>query len=315
MTFGVEVIRQVVNKIVRKELRYEDVIVIGDNSSGKSELLRKLIIELDKSQNVYFIDAVNRNFSVKDISRTGKIPAFREWILKTRLEPEHFNLEDSFNCYGTRTERIEMIYNLFEIELQELFCELTGKKFELLPDNMMGEVQFPEGNGLLSSGYQAIVRILLELLYFEKAGETAVHSGKSWIIIDELDEFLSPRYAGKIWGFLKERFPQYYFVVTTHSSDLLVHAKDANLIILTGEDFEVRDINDYDSGSSVRIVFDRVFGAEESKSDDIFSVLQNLLGKKINGVWSEVDDKQLKQIDMEKLSASQTLIYKQIVEW
>ena len=59
MTFGVTMIMQVVQEIISKELRYEDSIVIGDNSSGKSELLRRLVLELIKTEEVYFIDAVN----------------------------------------------------------------------------------------------------------------------------------------------------------------------------------------------------------------------------------------------------------------
>ena len=312
MTFGVTMIMQVVQEIISKELRYEDSIVIGDNSSGKSELLRRLVLELIKTEEVYFIDAVNRNFSVKDISRTRDVPVYNEWILKTRLDSEHFNLQDSFNCYGTRTETIEIIYTLFETKLQELFFKLVGKKFEWIPGNVMGNIKFSEGEAALSSGYQAIVRILLELLYFEKVQKT---SSKAWIVIDELDEFLSPKYAMKIWGFLKQNFPQYYFVVTTHSSDLLVGAQNANLIALMNDDFEVRDINDYDSSSSVQMIFERVFGTEERSKNTTFYILQSLLNKKMNGAWSEMDEEQLVKIGREKLTASQNLIYKQIREW
>ena len=60
MIFGAEMITQVIQKIISKELRYEDSIVIGDNSSGKSELLRRLVLELIKTEEVYFIDAVDR---------------------------------------------------------------------------------------------------------------------------------------------------------------------------------------------------------------------------------------------------------------
>lgn len=315
MTFGVKAITQIVQKIVSKELRHEDTILIGDNSSGKSELLRRLVLELNKTTQVYFIDAVNRNFSMKDVSRTEKIPVYSEWILKTRLDAEHFNLEDSFNCYGTRTERVEIIYTLFETKLQGLFFELTGKKFEWLPENVMGEVRFSDGEGGLSSGYQAIVRILLELLYFEETQTRVNKQEDSWIIIDELDEFLSPKYAGKIWGFLKEKFPQYHFVVTTHSSDLVVGARDANLIALVGEEFEIRDVNDCDSVSAVQMIFEEIFGIEEKPMDSVFSILQNLLNKKMNGAWTETDENQLKKIGGENLTASQSLIYKQIVEW
>ena len=149
MTFGVTMIMQVVQEIISKELRYEDSIVIGDNSSGKSELLRRLVLELIKTEEVYFIDAVNRNFSVKDISRTRDIPVYNDWILKTRLDSEHFNLQDSFNCYGTRTETIEIIYTLFETKLQELFFKLVGKKFEWIPGNVMGNIKFSESRQIL----------------------------------------------------------------------------------------------------------------------------------------------------------------------
>lgn len=313
MAFGAENLKQVINKIIKEELRYEDTILIGDNSSGKSELLRKLVCELRRFQKVYFIDAVNRNFSVQAVSRTEKIPVYTEHIINTRLDEEHFNIKDSFNCYGTNTERIEILYNLFETEIQEMFEKLTGKTFELLLNDSMGEVGFKEGKGLLSSGYQAMVRLLLEVLYYRKVIEK--DSKKSWVIIDELDEFLSPRYSGKILGFLKKEFPEFRFVVSTHSCDLITNARNANLIVLTLNDFEVWDVNDYESNSSVQNIFDRVFNIEGSTKDNNFSILRNLLSKKLNGAWSEIEEKQFAAIDMGALSASQALIHKQIREW
>ncbi len=66
------------------------------------------------------------------------------------------------------TERIEIIYRLYEKETQELFYELTNDRFQVIYDNPIGEVDFGNGQGLLSSGYQAIIRILLELLYYQE---------------------------------------------------------------------------------------------------------------------------------------------------
>lgn len=313
MPFGEENLNTVVARLIKEELKYSDTILVGDNSSGKSELLRRFTNEMLKNKNVYFIDAVNRNFSVQAISKTERLPVYKEYIIKTRLDEEHFNIKDSFNCYGTQTERIEMIYNLFEKEVQDLFYELTGTRFQALPDIKTGEVEFAQGVGLLSNGYQALIRILLELLYYRETQKNDVQ--KKWIIIDELDEFLSPRYAGIIWGFLKEKFPEFHFIITTHSCDLVANAKDANLIILTLSDFEVWDVNDYDTNSSVQIIFDRVFGVREQKKDEMFYVLRNLFSKKMNGAWSEYEEKQFAAIDVQKLTASQTLIYKQIQEW
>lgn len=54
-------------KIIEGQLPYKDTILLGDNSSGKSDVLKNIIDKSDK-RNFYFIDAVNREFDVKQIS-------------------------------------------------------------------------------------------------------------------------------------------------------------------------------------------------------------------------------------------------------
>lgn len=76
----------------------------------------------------------------------------------------------------------------------------------------------------------------------------------AWIIIDELDEYLSPRYSAAILKFLKKTFPWGRWLVTTHSCDLVAAANDSNLIILDNGSYEVVDINDYTSVSEVQII-------------------------------------------------------------
>ena len=49
-------------------------MIIGDNSSGKTLLLKFFIEQAKKEENIYFIDAVNRGFDVKKISSAGKKP-------------------------------------------------------------------------------------------------------------------------------------------------------------------------------------------------------------------------------------------------
>ena len=147
MKSGPEMMRHLIDKILEDELPYRDSVVIGDNSSGKTLLLR---------------------FDVKKISRTDRKPEYKKTILETRLQEAYFNLVDSFNCFGTLTERIEIIYRLYEKETQELFYELTNDRFQVIYDHPIGEVEFGNGQGLLSSGYQAIIRILLELLYYQE---------------------------------------------------------------------------------------------------------------------------------------------------
>lgn len=315
MRFGLEKINDIVEKICEEELPYADSVVIGDNSSGKTMLLKLFIERAERSENVYFIDAVNRGFDVKKISAINRKPEYKRSILETRLRETHFNLLDSFNCYGTSTERVEMIYLLYEKDLQGLFGEVTNDSFEIIHENLLGEVDFGGGRGLLSSGYQAMIRILLELLYYE---DMVVKKGRlqhAWVVIDELDEFLSPRYASCFWQFLKKKFPWGKWLVTTHSCDLVAHAQDANLVVLEDGSYEVIDINDYSSVSEVQIIFGRLFQILPNEEPQMNTILRHLLNNKMNHVWNQSDEECLGQMQEQELTASQRLIIDEIRKW
>lgn len=207
MKFGIGQIDRMVENLIEEKLSYCHSVIVGDNSSGKSLLLKKFIEEAEKSKRVYFLDAVNRNFDVKKISKLEKKPEYKSTILETRMRENYFNLMDSFNCFGTSTERVEMIYKLYEEKVQELFHKLTTDRFSLIDGDILGEVDFGNGKGLLSSGYQALIRIFLELLYYEDAAIEKKQGEDAWVVIDELDEFLSPKYSARIMEFLKVEFP------------------------------------------------------------------------------------------------------------
>lgn len=315
MKSGLDVINEYVDRLINQSLSYVSSVVIGDNSSGKSLFLRKFIEKASLEGNVYFIDAVNRFFDVKKVSKTEKKPEYRKSIMETRLKVEYFNLVDSFNYYGTSTERIERIYTLYEREVQDLFEELTGERFSLREGDIFGYVDFKKMQGLLSSGYQAIIRILLEMLYYSEMVIAKSNVNTAWVVIDEVDEFLSPKYSSKLIEFLKEKFPWASWLVTTHSCDLVAETRDMNLIVLKNGEFEVVDINDYSSISEVQIIFKRVFGNQLNQESVIDNDLRRLLNNKISNAWGEEEEDLLCRLKKEKLSASQQLIVKQIQEW
>lgn len=314
MTFGLEMMNNIVEKIFADKLPYSDHVIVGDNSSGKTLLLR-LFIEKACDQHVYFIDTVNRGFDVRKISKTEKKPEYKKTILQTRIQKEYFNLVDSFNCFGTLTERIEMIYLLYEKELQNLFCDITNDRFEIPCDNPLGEVDFGNGRAVLSSGYQAIIRLLVELLYYQDMVIRRKKISSAWIVIDELDELLSPRYSAVILEFLKEKFPWGKWIVTTHSCDLVARTQNANLIVLEENNCETIDINDYSSVSEVRIIFERLFGNHDKPESPVENILRRLLNNKINQAWGEEDEVCLTQLNRQRLTASQQMIVRQIQEW
>ena len=315
MKFGMDALVSISEKLLNRGLKYGDSVIIGENSCGKSLLLRLLVQKAGKTDSIYFLDAVNRGVDVGKVVRETKKPAYKRTIIDTRIQDDFFNLKDSFNCFGTMTERIEQIYYPYEEKLQDLFEKLTDERFRLIPGDVFGEVEFKEGRGLLSSGYQAIVRILLELLYYQDKCVEEKGIERAVVIIDELDEFLSPGYAYKIFPFLKEQFPQMDFIVTTHSGDLVAGAQNANLIVLDEKGYEVMDINDCQSISEVQIIFDRVFGGHMPQASETENILRRLFNNKINQAWTEGDQRQLEELKRENLTASQQLIYKQILEW
>lgn len=315
MKFGMDALVSISEKLLNRGLKYGDSVIIGENSCGKSLLLRLLVQKAGKTDSIYFLDAVNRGFDVGKVVKEMKKPAYKRTIIDTRIQDDFFNLKDSFNCFGTMTERIEQIYYPYEEKLQDLFEKLTDERFRLIPGDVFGEVEFKEGRGLLSSGYQAIVRILLELLYYQDKCVEENGIERAVVIIDELDEFLSPGYAYKIFPFLKEQFPQMDFIVTTHSGDLVAGAQNANLIVLDEKGYEVMDINDCQSISEVQIIFDRVFGGHMPQASETENILRRLFNNKINQAWTEGDQRQLEELKRENLTASQQLIYKQILEW
>ena len=315
MKFGMDALVSISEKLLNRGLKYGDSVIIGENSCGKSLLLRLLVQKAGKTDSIYFLDAVNRGFDVGKVVRETKKPAYKRTIIDTRIQDDFFNLKDSFNCFGTMTERIEQIYYPYEEKLQDLFEKLTDERFRLIPGDVFGEVEFKEGRGLLSSGYQAIVRILLELLYYQDKCVEEKGIERAVVIIDELDEFLSPGYAYKTFPFLNEQNPQMDFIVSTHSGDLVAGAQNANLIVLDEKGYEVMDINDCQSISEVQIIFDRVFGGHMPQASETENILRRLFNNKINQAWTEGDQRQLEELKRENLTASQQLIYKQILEW
>lgn len=315
MKFGVDSLYSIAEKIINRDLTYGDTIIIGDNSSGKSMLLKMLIEKEGKTAAVYFIDAVNRGFDITKIAKGNWTHEYKNTIINTRIQEEYFNLKDSFNCYGTLTERIEEMYDWLGEKMQILFEILTKDGFQIIPGSIFGDVEFKQGKGLLSSGYQAIVRLLMELLYYQEKCIVEKGIDRSLVIIDELDEFLSPGYAYKIFPFIKEHFPKMNFVITTHSCDLIAGACNSNLIVLDDTGFEIMDTNDYQSVSEVQIIFDRVFGSHSVSKPKIEEVLRRLFNNKLNNGWTQRDQLQLEQLQLEQLTPSQQLIYRQIMEW
>ncbi len=296
--------------LLEGKLPYNDTIIIGDNSSGKSDILKKMIEDSDGSS-YYFIDAVNRYFDIAQImSKWEQEILFSKEINIHRLKEDNFNHKDSF-YYGGTPKAVEDFYINYSDELNELMKEFLDIQFEIKRGTVGWEVYIDGEKETLSSGYQALLRLFIEIVYYEKTKKIGI------VVIDEIDEFLSVKNCGEIYGFLRKKFPALNFVVTTHSADLVANTENANLILLQNGEFEVLDSGDFSSISQVYDIFEAVLerDGEKSEKEKIDDRLRALLNNKISGVWESEDEKKLADVKNQNLTKAQKLIIKQIEEW
>lgn len=313
MKFCPNILDEVIMKIRNKNLLHEHSIILGNNASGKSELIRRLVkIKMDQGERVYFIDSVNRYFDVSRIDTSPVTIETEKNIILKRLRNEYFNTSDSFSMYGTETECIELIYIKYQKQVQELLHEFNHLSFEVTFPREKLVKYGEEAEGKLSNGVQALVRIFIELVYLQEV----VDNKEIMVVIDELDEFLSPSNAAMILPFLSNKFLNMRFVISTHSADLVRRAADCNLIILHENYYEVIDSNDFQNIAEVQLIFEKVFlESKEQKIETLEEKLRRLINNKMMGAWGEQDDTVLQTINEASLSNAQKILYRRIKEW
>ena len=309
MRFYQEMLKRLNDILLKDQLEYKDTIIIGDNSSGKSDVLKNLI-QSDKEGKYYFIDDVNRYFDVSQItSNQVQNTVYSQAINETRINEKHFNQEDSFYYCGTPWA-VEGFYANYSDELKKMMDEFLDIDLNIQRGKLGWEIYVDNELVNLSSGYQAVMRIFIEILYFADTKGTGV------IVIDEIDEFLSVKNSGRILQYLRKTFPNLRFIVTTHSADLIANAEDINLILLSGSEFEILDANDFSSISQVYDIFESVF---EQKSDNdkekTDTILRILLNNKMSGVWGDEEESRLQYLKKRRITKAQKLIIKQIEAW
>lgn len=307
--------REKIDKIVEEIIKInEDVIIVGDNSSGKSDILKSVIKNLPQSE-CYYIDSSNRVFEYKNTLDTGNNLPKTENVLKVRLEEENFNLKDSFGNGGN----IERYYSIYKTKFLGLINEFLEKDIIIEEENGIKLEKVLKVDGeiyeYLSNGYQAIFRIFLELIY-----ATETNKNIKTIIIDEITEFLSVKNEAKILNFLREKFPNIRFIVTTHSEDIISNTPNTRLIIITENNYEILDGNDFQTNTEIRRVFSNLFfndreEKDEKKKVEIESLLRKLYNKKLFGEWTWADEEEIEKLEALDLTNSQKLLLKNIKEF
>ena len=317
-----EMIQKIADAICENVLKEKNYILVGDNSSGKSEVLRKAI-ERKLGGAVYFIDSVNRTFDAGKVELRSRsylhVNLDPGCVITERIAPDRFNLQDSFSALGC----IEKMYAKYMERLTVMCKDFLGKEIcvvrETLDAGLVENKVLIDGvEASLSSGYQAVIRIFCEILYFYDVME-----GQKWekgfVVIDELDEYLSPKYSSKILSYLQHQFPELSFLVTTHSIDLVEASEDVNLIVLKDVNFKIYSSREMGTAILADDIFTNLFfenrKEHQSEDDEIDKRLRQLLNLRIAGVWDENAEDELRAISTEEILPHQKMICRQIKEW
>lgn len=150
----------------------------------------------------------------------------------------------------------------------------------------------------LSSGYQAIICMILELAYravllnptMDDVGEQT----EGVVLIDEIEMHLHPAWQWKVIGTLKATFPNIQFIIATHSPIILSSAKKASLYFMESPN-RVEKINDV-YGYQVNDVLSILQGSEyqpkeiERCYDDAERIFDNGEMDELNKLLEKVEE-------------------------
>ena len=316
-----DIIELIKNSIVNdtKFFLYKDMILIGENTSGKSNIIKGAIKALNY-EGVYFIDSRNRVVPTKGATIGDEFGKFQvSDILKCRLKQNNFNKKDMFSddsegevVLGELIKNSSKYIQLFKETLNiDMIYESTD---EFVQDE--GEQIYIDNTILseISSGIQSKLRILMETNF-------ANENQCKMVFIDEFNSNLDNKASSDFFIRLRNRYPNIRFIITSHDIYTLRGVIDTDVVKIYKEfenpesnSCEIFDINDLDNLESIdRKLFGGVIGRTQKDEKDIFlgNALKLMLSE--NSIDPTVNIK-LRAMSEEELTLRQKAVRNYILE-
>ena len=302
-----------------KFFSYYDMVIIGENTSGKSNIIKGAIKALEL-KNVYFIDSRNRVIPSKGNLINDQFSNFEvQNIVRTRILLKNFNKNDVFtNDSGKEVVLGELILNSGEYtNLFKRILNIDMRKEtmnDLISDGMTQIWIDNTDLSKISSGIQSKLRILMEVNFANK-------NNCEIVFIDEFDSNLDYKAASTFFSNLKKEYSNIRFIITTHNIYTLKGVKDADIVKiykLFGEIedniCEICDSNDLDNLESIDRKLFGISGEITVKDkNDIF--LGNILKLVItNKNITTSDEGKLISINEKDLTMRQKILRSYILE-
>lgn len=148
---------------------------------------------------------------------------FMQYLVNLRTEQAFAAEEGNDVGAGSRRQRIEAIQETFRKLLDEPDLELVFKRSDYRFEIKLGDraaVDFEK----LPDGYSSLIRIWAEISLLREAAKTIHPEIETWkgiVIIDELETHLHLELQESVFPLLTEAFPDFQFVISTHSPVIL----------------------------------------------------------------------------------------------
>ena len=266
-----------------------DVVIVGENKAGKSNLLKDIIkkIGFDKA---YFIDDKNRCIpSIRGLS-SDKFDKFNASnVVEIRLNENNFNKCDVFSeNSGSEVALEELISN--KSKYISLFEEVLDIRLTIPEESNQGDIEvtdiveeiFFDNTNLIkiSSGLQSKIRILMEVNY-------AYENGYKVVIIDEFNTNLDFKNSYLFFQQLKSKYSDIRFIITSHSIYTVKGIENIDVIKIYKQYEDIYDnvceAFDGDDLDNLEIIDKKLFGGSNKTNEkdiELSNCLKNVVSNK-----------------------------------
>ena len=201
-----------------------------------------------------------------------EMPNIKQWMINRyfQIEKEWASIErknwdalmSQLNIIAPRNS--SFMFERIERDLEPIFS-LNGKECYLEE---------------LSSGYKSILSIVFLIVdWIEGVNEgnaSLIGSAEGTVLIDEVEAHLHPSWQATILDSLRRLFPNLQFIVTTHSPNVIMSARDNEVIIFNNENGNV-DIKPEKRSYGAWQISSVLSDIMQSPNLDRVSIAQNVL--------------------------------------
>ncbi|MBN9645572.1 ATP-binding protein [Terrisporobacter glycolicus] len=320
-------VKEVINLIVesvnqeKKIFKYKDMILIGENTSGKSKIIKECIKKMNYND-VYFIDSNNRVILTDDTQRlmNDEFCKFKvQDIVRCRIKKDYFNKKDVFSedsggeiilgeLINHNSKYTKLFFEVLEIDMVYENLEESNFITDEVEQVYINKTNLRE----ISSGIQSMLRILMEVNF-------AYENKCKVIFIDEFNSNLDYNASADFFIRLRCKYPNIRFIISSHDIYTLKGVYDADIVRVYKHYEKVEenmceffDSNDLDNIEMIdRKLFTGTTDSNQKKEYDI--ILATLLKKVILDNNIETEEKQYLS-EMDNLTLRQELIKNYILE-